>query len=484
MYGGSYSGTNQWIAAKARPAALRALAPWGAAYPGIDVPSGGIPYIGHVGWHVLTGGRDTQWGAASDSAFWVERLADLYRRHGSALELAREVGVVRPTFEKVLRDPFYAMRQMNFLPTPEELQQIDLPILSATGHYDSTHPGTLFHFQQHERHGTPAARAKHQLVIGPWHHAGMDGTDAVGALQFAPQAKADFGNVRLQWYRWAFGLGEKPAFLRHRITYYVAGAEEWRGCETLDEAFEGHRHWYLVSRDGASDVFHSGELRETPTDSPADAFVADPFDAEIIEPELQARNLPRPQKEGTTLVYPDPIRGLHFQIAGEDPTDQAFAYHLNGQGVIYHSAPLAEDFDLVGIPELELWLTIDAPDTDVAALLYELLPYDGQSVLLWSNLMRLRYRDSWRDPRPVEPGQPVRVRFLMPKFMSRRLRRGSRLRLVIRAPASIQYQKNLNSGRPVVDEQPADARRCTVLVHHETGHQTVLRLPVARVEPT
>jgi predicted acyl esterase len=64
--------------------------------------------------------------------------------------------------------------------------------------------------------------------------------------------------------------------------------------------------------------------------------------------------------------------------------------------------------------------------------------------------------------------------------MSRRVRRGSRLRLVVRSPASIQYQKNLNSGRPVIDETPADARRCRVLVHHETGRQTVLRLPVAR----
>jgi predicted acyl esterase len=72
------------------------------------------------------------------------------------------------------------------------------------------------------------------------------------------------------------------------------------------------------------------------------------------------------------------------------------------------------------------------------------------------------------------------VKFVMPKFMSRRVRKGSRLRLVVRSPASIQYQKNLNSGKPVFDERPEDARRCTVLVHHEPGRQTVLRLPIAR----
>jgi predicted acyl esterase len=64
--------------------------------------------------------------------------------------------------------------------------------------------------------------------------------------------------------------------------------------------------------------------------------------------------------------------------------------------------------------------------------------------------------------------------------MSRRVRRGSRLRLVIRSPASIYFQKNLNSGKPVHEERPEDARRCEVRVLHEPGRQTVLRLPVAR----
>jgi predicted acyl esterase len=75
---------------------------------------------------------------------------------------------------------------------------------------------------------------------------------------------------------------------------------------------------------------------------------------------------------------------------------------------------------------------------------------------------------------------PFPARFTMPKFMSRRLRKGSRLRLVIRSPASIQFQKNLNSGKPVADERPEDARRCTVQVLHEPGRQTTLTLPTAR----
>jgi len=480
MYGGSYSGTNQWIAAKSRPSALKGIAPWGAAYLGVDLPPGGIPFIGHLTWYILTGGQDTLWGLASDTAGWARRLADLYVRHGSALELAREFGLENSPYAKILRDPFYAMRAMTFLPTDDEIRQIDIPILSSTGHYDSTHPGTLQHFLRHEEFGSARARAKHSLVIGPWHHAGMDGTDVVSGLSFGPAARLEMAEVRLQWFRWVFGLGEKPQFLSHRIMYYMAGAEQWRGGDSLDEIIGEPRRWFLSSQGGANDIFHSGDLGETPADTPSDRFVADPFDFDIIKLELGKRSWPRPHKEGTSLTFPDPIRGLHLQIAGEDPTDQAFAYNLNGQGVIYHSAPLQQDFEIAGFPQLDLWLTLDAPDTDLIALLSEILPEDGDSILIWSNMLRLRYRDSWREPVLAEPGVPFSARFTMPKFMSRRLRKGSRLRLVIRSPASIQFQKNLNSGKEVADERPEDARRCTVQVLHEPGRQTVLTLPTAR----
>ena len=481
MYGGSYSGLNQWTAAKSGHPALKGIAPWGAGYPGVDVPPGGIPFIGHIGWYALTAGRDTKWQLAADSAYWINELAGLYRRHGSAAELARQCGITRPTFERVLRDPFYAMRAMTFLPTEQDLARIDIPILSSTGHYDSTHAGTLYHFLQHERFGTPSGRQKHTLVIGPWHHAGMNGGGVVGALEFGPQARIDIGSIRLDWYRWIFGLGEKPSFFTHRVMYYIAGAEEWHGSDSIEQTSVSAKSFYLDGAPGGGhDVYHAGSLRDSPIEAPPDRYVSDPFDDRIIELELGLRDLPRPQKPDTSIVYPDPVRGLHFQIAGEDPTDPAFALNVFGQGLIYQSEPLEHDLEIAGIPELDLWLTLSAPDSDVVALVYEILADESQSILLWSNLLRLRYRDSWREPRLASPGEPLRASFYVPRFMSRRLRRGSRIRLVIRAPGSIYFQKNLQSGKPVHEERPEDARVCEVLVHHDRGRQTVLRLPIAK----
>lgn len=481
MYGGSYSGANQWTAAKSGHPGLKTITPWGAGCPGVDVGAGGIPFIGHLSWHLLTGGRDTYWQMGADSGLWADLLVRLYRENRSAAELPRLAGIRRPKFEQSLRDPFYALRAMTFIPTEDEIRRIEMPILSSTGHYDSTHPGTLWHFRRFEQHASEDARRKHHLVIGPWHHAGMDGADAVGALAFAPQAKVDMAAVRYEWFKWTFGLGEKPAFLKHRIMYYMAGAEEWRGCDTLEEAFSTKKSFYFSSDGGANDLFHSGRLHEDERATQPDCYVVDPFDEEIVEMELYQRPIDRPSKGNTSIQYPDPLRGLQWQQAGEDPTEQAYAYNLRGQGVVYHSAALPADLEIAGTPELSVWLTLDTPDTDVVALLYEVLPEDASTILLWSTLLRLRYRSGWRETVLATPGEPFEASFeLVPKFMSRRLRKGSRLRLVIRAPASIQYEKNKNSGKPVTDEGPADARRCTVLLHHEPGRQSVLRLPVAR----
>jgi predicted acyl esterase len=482
MYGGSYSGANQWTAAKAGHPALRTITPWGAGCPGVDLNGGGIPFIGHLSWHLLTSGHDTYWQMSADSGLWCDELARLYRENRSALDLPRLAGIARPKFEQSLRDPFYALKAMTFLPTEEEIGRMNMPILSSTGHYDSTHPGTLWHFKRFEQFASEEARSKHYLVIGPWNHAGMDGADSVGALAYSPAAKVDMAGIRYEWFKWAFGIGEKPAFLRHRIMYYMAGAEEWRGCDTLEEAFSTRRSFFMSSDGEANDLFHSGRLHEDERATAADRYVNDPFDGEIVEMELFRRAVPRSSKDRTTIQYPDPVRGLQWQIAGEDPTEQAYAYNLRGQGVVYHSAPLVEELEIAGQPELTLWLTLDTPDTDVVALLYEVLPDDGSSILLWSDLQRIRYSGSWRKPELATPGEPFQFKFGMPKFMSRRLRRRSRLRLVVRAPGSIHYQKNLNSGKPICDETPEDARQCTVLLHHEPTRQSMLTLPIANGE--
>src|SRR5205814_10222958 len=55
-------------------------------------------------------------------------------------------------------------------------------------------------------------------------------------------------------------------------------------------------------------------------------------------------------------------------------------------------------------------------------------------------------------------------------FFSRLVASGSRVRLFLRCPNSIYYEKNYNSGGDVANETGADARVAHVTVYHDAAH--------------
>jgi predicted acyl esterase len=110
-------------------------------------------------------------------------------------------------------------------------------------------------------------------------------------------------------------------------------------------------------------------------------------------------------------------------------TDQTAALSLAGDGVIYHSEPFAEATEISGWVKLGVWLSLDVPDTDFAVALYE-VKANGGSVLLTSDLMRARNRHSTARDELVTPGAVERYDFDGFPWFSRRVAKGSRLRLV------------------------------------------------------
>ena len=161
--------------------------------------------------------------------------------------------------------------------------------------------------------------------------------------------------------------------------------------------------------------------------------------------------------------------------------DQRFPLSIGKDGLVYHTDPLRAETPLIGCPKLSLWISMDTPDTDFEADLYEIQP-DGTSIALWSDIRRLRYRESLREAKLVKPGEIVKCDFDPGLFVARRLMKGSRLRLVISSPNSIFWQKNYNSGGVVADETAKDARTCHVKMYHDATHASALQLPLR--EPT
>jgi len=160
-------------------------------------------------------------------------------------------------------------------------------------------------------------------------------------------------------------------------------------------------------------------------------------------------------------------------------TDQTNALNLFGNGLVYHSEPFGANKEITGQVRLVAWIAMDVPDTDFAVEVDE-IKSDGTSILLTNDLMRACYRESLTEEKLVKSGEINKYEFDRFTFFSRRLAKGSRLRLVLNCPNSIFFEKNYNSGKAVASESGKDARTAHVVVYHDAVHKSYLEIPVVK----
>ncbi|HEV8578687.1 MAG TPA: CocE/NonD family hydrolase [Thermoanaerobaculia bacterium] len=457
MWGGSYAGYDQWATAKERPPHLATIVPAAAARPGVDFPyTKGVFYPYDMQWLTYTSGKTGNGNLFGESSFWLQKFREMYLAHRPFRELDTFVGNPSPVFQRWISHPYYDDHWKAMVPTAEQFAAIDLPILTITGHYDGDQPGALSYYRDHMRLASPAAHGRHYLIIGPWDHAGTRTPKReVGGLTFGEASVLDLNGLHAEWYDWTMKSGAKPKFLEKRVAYYVVGpgAESWKYADSLEEIGAEKRILYL--KGPAGDTFHSGALTDAKPAgaSEPDRYIYDPLDVRPAEMEKE-------------------------EIANSI-TDQRYALNLFGNGLVYHSEPFAEAAEVSGQVKLTLWMALDVPDTDFKADLYEILP-DGGSVFLTSDLLRARYRDSLEKESLVPPGKPLRYELGGFSWFSRRVSKGSRLRLVVSSPNSVQLQKNYNSGGVVADETAKDARTAHVVLYHDAEHASALEVPVVK----
>ena len=150
-----------------------------------------------------------------------------------------------------------------------------------------------------------------------------------------------------------------------------------------------------------------------------------------------------------------------------------------GEGVVFHSEPFADATEITGFAKMTVWLKMDVPDTDLEADLFEVLP-DGGSVSLTSATMRARYRESLREAKPVAAGATEKYVFDNFTLFSRRIAKGSRLRLIVSSINSTGAEKNYNSGGVVAAETAKDAKTAHISLVHDAEHPSALELPMVK----
>jgi putative CocE/NonD family hydrolase len=407
-------------------------------------------------WLTYTSGVSRNTSIMDDSIFWTEKFEEIYQNHLPYKELDRIVGNESTFFQTWIKHPHPDAFWDRMALTEAQYDRISVPILTITGQYDADQPGAMEYYRLHMS-SKSKAKEVHYLVMGSWDHPGTrDPKPEFGGLKFAEASLLDMNKLHKEWYDWTMKGGKKPTFLKKRVAYYVAGEEKWKYAGSLGEIPTHPEEMYLGSTNGANDVFHSGNLGTRKPNRAgsirSDTFTYDPLD----------------KRPGN----------LERNVISNYFTDQTYDLNLFGNGLVYHSEPFIRGTEITGWVKLMVWMELDVPDTDFSVILSEVLP-TGDVIRLTQDLQRARYRESKRVENLVVPGTINLFTFNEFTFFSRRITKGSRLRLIISCPNTIFLEKNYNSGGVVAEESGKDARSAHVILYHDSEHPSRLELPVA-----
>ena len=434
MFGSSYLGSVQWLAALNRNPALKAIAPAvspGNYYRDVAYPGGAFSLLSRARWGIgIVGSRTSMmypinWAASID--------------HLPIESLGASLGFNVRHFQDWLAHPSYDAywEPLNLEARADEMR---VPALNIGGWYDVFLRSTIGSYRtMTEEAASAEARRNQRMIIGPWPH-GWNRSTRTGEIDFGEEALIDVAPLFLSWFdRW---LKDGPEPEGAPIRLFVMGENRWREEYEWPLARTDYQDWYLQS-DG----------RLSPEEPAADAaprrYVYDPAD-------------PVPTLGGNIM---DPaLRG---------PFDQA---PLDGREDIlrFLSAPFAEATEITGPIRAVLFAASDAPDTDFMVKLNVVKP-DGSAFNLVDGVIRARYREGFEEAVPVEAGRVHRYDIDV-WATSYLLSPGDRLRLDVTSSNFPRLARNLNTGAPFA--KTAQMRAATQTLHLGGDHPSRVILPV------
>ena len=330
----------------------------------------------------------------------------------------------------------------------EQLDKIRVPVFSVGGWFDNFVESDLLAFERLRGNS-----GVHRILIGPWPHnmaAKLDGVD------FGPQADVPMREIQLQWFDQFLKGKDTPLLSQPPVRIFVMGVNRWR--EERNWPPRAHlERFYLESRGRANTLGGDGRLGLRAPPDPAgaaDRFVFDPQD-------------PVPTAGGAVCCNP--------RVFPWGPQDQR-AVEQRRDVLVYTTAPLAGDVEVVGPVRVILYAATSVRDTDFTAKLVDVLP-GGRAQNLTDGILRLRYRKSLEKPELARPGEIYKLR-IDAGVTGNVFQKGHRIRIEISSSNFPRFDRNPNTGAPVADA--TELRKATQTVYHDARRPSCLLLPVLR----
>jgi putative CocE/NonD family hydrolase len=455
MFGGSYVGATQMLAAITSPPHLAGI------FPVVTASN----Y--HDGW-TYQGGAFEQWFSQS----WTSGLAQdtLNRRvqkNTGAMQWVWKLPLsTYPLFEMGTTEGL-ASYFVDWLKHPsydeywkpwsieEQYTKILVPAYHVGGWYDIFMGGTVRNYVGLKASaGSEAAKRGQRLLIGPWYHGPFSGKS--GDIDFGSEAKGDSDELMLRWYDYVLKGLSNGVEKKKPVKIFVMGKNIWREEDDWPLPRARSTRYYLHSGGGnATFLLSGGKLSpDPPQREGSDSFIYDPAE-------------PVPTRGGGLCCDNDHL--------GSGAFDQR-PVEARNDVLIYSTPAFQENFEVTGPISVELYASSSAVDTDFTAKLVDVWP-NGYAQNLTDGILRARYRNSQCHCKPefMNPGEIYRFRIDL-WATSNVFLAGHQLRLEISSSNFPRFDRNLNTG-----EDSGTTNRIIKAenkVYHDHEHPSALILPI------
>jgi uncharacterized protein len=368
-----------------------------------------------------------------------------------------------PTWEDFVahpnRDAFWRERAVTtYLTEPK------LPIIHVSGWWDQEDmvgPQTIY--SALEKHDS---RHLNYFVAGPWNHGQWNrGGSSLGSVQFGSDTSLYYRQqIERKWF--AYWLHGKGSLDFPEAQVFQTGTNRWQSYDTWPPS-KGITPKRIY--------FHSaGKLSFDPPPQdtkPYDEYVSDPADPVPYRP--------RP----VTPTYPGPEWPVWLV------QDQHFVDHRTDV-LTFTTEPLTENVTITGDVVAELFASTSGTDSDWVVKLIDVCPADATynvttrqpmaefQLMLNSEILRARFRDSMRDPKPVLPQEPLKYTIDL-HANDHVFRPKHRIMVQVQSTWFPVYDRNPQSFVPNIYQASAeDYKKATQRVYHSPAQPSAIVLPV------
>jgi uncharacterized protein len=452
MFGGSYVGATQMLAASAAPPHLVGIFPYVTA----------AEY--YEGW-TYEGGALMQWFTES----WASGLAEN--------TLARKITTLSRPKQWAEHLPVDEYRLLA-LPTPDQAApyfrdwvqhesndeywravkvsdhygKMNVKALHAGGWHDIFSGGSIRNFiEMRKQAATDEARRGQRLLMGPWAHAATSPEGKIGGVTFGPQAVLDMNGTIVKWYDYVM-KGRKNEFASDApVKIFVMGDNAWRDEREFPLARTRYTTYYLHAAKGAASAAGDGTIGTgAPKAERPDVFDYDPA---------------------------SPVRTIGGRLCcgglPPGPFDQA-PNESRGDVLVFSTPPLTEEVEVTGFVSVDLYASTTAADTDFTAMLVD-VDQDGFARYLADGIVRARFRESTARAVPIEPGAVNKYTIDL-WATSNVFKPGHRIRVYVSSSNFPRFSRNLNTGELTSGSTRMVKARQTI--YHDADHPSAIVLPV------